>query len=761
MIEEAIQIHGGKPFGDDAKRRIGQLRALSKSWLKKAWRGKESLGPNSRIFAKAQEHLERVNSYCPPSDAEMLGNYIETVELAWHACWRALDFTISGFEKHSPGLSSFLISRGFRAQMSDPTGAKWYPFAFPKIDENGDPLSGSPDQNAVENMLLAIKQGFKPVPGMIVDARWRFYQQILDSQFEWTRIENEDGAGGAHVPSLATNCYFQGYFNFDEARRKFRHQHSYFSNECSVIKSASLKVTDSHFYGGLTVVAPQTENKLVRCSVGNRFHIRNGNVHGGTVSISSANLNEIHFSSKVPMEFVVSDSRSNQLNLDSEGATVSLSRSVFRKCEIRCRYSKLNITETVCRDVIIRSSDSGDRVSSDSTVVSGLCRVVNSRAIKLRLAGVFEATQFEKFRARTATLANSQHGGSKFIDCNFVGSFDARAAQLGVSRFGGCLFNGPALFTDAVFGSEANFSPLVLDDEIIPTQFKTTADFSWRGDSDISSGYFDEVDFSSVIFGDGADFSNRVFRYRTNFNQSKWLGIPRFFNASLNVDTGFAGASFASPQLRVRRDREPRERRIALMESYERAFRELKLKMEANRARHSEDQFHRLEMVSRRLQGRAVPLSERAFSILYDVLCGYGRDFVRPAVCFVSLIVVMAIWYAIAPTISSGDEFHSRFDLSLWMSNSAPHAVASFGEALELSFSNAVRPFRTFGEGFERYLLALSGEEGESCELLVCQNFQGAPAALNKVLSAAQSALSIVFLFLFLLGLRRRFQISD
>jgi len=404
---------------------------------------------------------------------------------------------------------------------------------------------------------------------------------------------------------------------------------------------------------------------------------------------------------------------------------------------------------------------------------------------------------------------------NKFDECVFAKNTNFQYACFGEgTRFSEAKFGLKSNFRDTVFDGSSTFSG---------TEFRAKTNFNnaiFNGPVDFSSidhnkdgmsaggTEFPKINFCNCVFGSSGDFSNRNFKRKSGFNNSVWRGTPIFHGAILNQATSFNGASFPcvdkslwdieidendqealldklsklgfkesktfmeeknelkemmNPPLDQKLFRTKKDflalldisaKKIDDLEIYysnmEDAFRTLKLAMENCRSKIEEFRFYRLELISRRSRTDTtqVPKSETFFSYLYSWSSNYGFNFVKPLVI---LSFVTAIWTS----------FYWALGL-LALDTKSPDRdyaiLSSVGYAAQHSIQNVIRPFSSITTEFS--VNSLPVVSSPSPNSLFLDHVYGEFPLIAVTLSFLESLFGISLIFLFLLSLRRRFQIS-
>ncbi|MDP3906488.1 hypothetical protein [Novosphingobium sp.] len=239
----------------------------------------------------------------------------------------------------------------------------------------------------------------------------------------------------------------------------------------------------------------------------------------------------------------------------------------------------------------------------------------------------------------------------------------------------------------------------------------------WLSASGSGSVFFKMVSIGgdtepSIHFFDGANFTNGLVLPRIDFK--KW-------HAAINRDIEIPQVEFVNPDFYKRQH----------LQAVEGGCRTLRNLYQATGDTVSEQFWHKSELISRHAKGSDKSI-ESCLSILYGWTADYGMSVKRP---FISLCLTWLI-FALTYAYLSGTE---------WIS-----AEVSWKDILEgfsLSF-NRTLPFGAFDADGNAWREALLGDGGSS------------PSIFVRLLNAIQSIMSAIFLFLLVMGIRRKFKIS-
>lgn len=380
----------------------------------------------------------------------------------------------------------------------------------------------------------------------------------------------------------------------------------------------------------------------------------------------------------------------------------------------------------------------------------------------------FSNVDFERDAVLSRCLFSSQaiFNGASFSGGAYFGgaSFSGQAAFVGATFsgqavFSGATFSGEAFFDGAAFSGWASFCDATFSSSSFfrSATFSGWADFNgasfsvggatffvgdvFRGARVSLGAFFDgasfsEADFDGATFSgnagfEGATFSGKVgfegatFSSHAHFGKATFGCETSFVNAEMKDETSFEGAIFKTEppdfngaklhQRTVWRGIEkwplPKNKNEA--GAFIDAYACLKLEMDRLKKHEDDLDFFALELQSRRMllgPWRGWPIW------LYGVLSDYGRSYACP---FLWLLVVAAIGA-----------------VPLVFSDALP-IEKSFG----LSFANTLNIF-----GFRK-------------DFFDAATIEHLPAPL-KILSALQTILGTILLFLFGLGIRNKFRMK-
>lgn len=430
--------------------------------------------------------------------------------------------------------------------------------------------------------------------------------------------------------------------------------------------------------------------------------------------------------------------------------------------------------------------------SFNNAAFSGGCYFAHSNFVS---TGFFDKTTFD---------------GADFSHVTFSSPYPAvfrRATFRGYTRFEDTRFGNEAEFSDTRFEGAAEFKDALFSGEVRFDGAKFDREASFAG----ATPFAKQVDFENATFSDDVNFSDRRFTAHTSFARANFGGVPEFYGADLHNDTTFAGARFRGDQnshamARPRRQwfqnrrmydqrplwkwrrkvmderhfeemmeaethRTPRHlkrRRLRIykyryvlpfalrapgmekvrrehdleIERYEVAYRRLRWLCKQIGSIEYEGMFHALELRAHAERTNTNPTARLA-SIIYQNLSDYGRSIGRPLAWLTAAWVLFATVYLVAfmpPYQNSGPGISAGLCRSIVVRPTGVEILVAAGrEFLPSLFGTASAVNRP--------------------EWLRCA--EGDRPFLFFFLSAIQIVTFILCIALFLIALRRRFQIHD
>ncbi len=733
---------GSKFFPENAKAHLSRLRNLAQSRLNKAFRRLQPLGPDSDLHSDCVEFRSLVQSYVPPSDPALFSLYLDVVETAWWACWASYDFTVEGFNRRfGERLVSRLVSVGLHVK-GDDYGNDWFEGFFPLVDASGRRTDGPFDKGAPRKAIAVMSRvGINDASGVVVPSGSSFgaLHPLADNPVKWAHFTDRLDLVGTEGMQLE-DCLIRGVIqSAGQRQEKFQllgctlhglEVESVGTTDFALIKNfiaegasiGSWRGPDPEQFGtnfvrgDLVLKNCNLEAHEVTFPKQSDGALRAANLHNGAINVRPVANVSLELQNARDVSISV-PAQSNLNAIDITGTTLEM----------------MMCNALVSGDVTIR----GQSESNSSSIEMSGSKIMGSLSIKLLIKQLHMVGTHVESAFSVQKTTNGEKGELLLDKASFGGRVKCEPSVWKVISAKGCLFEKVVEFmdvhsTDAISFRGTRFhGPLRFDQITTGTEHDT-----WVG----------RYDFSDVVFEQDAVFSGRAFLGSTDFGGSTWRGVPDFHQANLHPDTSFVAARFDRPSLRERGRSENKASRDYLMGRYERAFRSLKLKAEALRASGVESMFHRLEMVAKR-ENSTTSNWENALSFAYDALSEYGESFVRPLMWWLiqTLVVGMCFW-------------------ALRLPAGAPSARqwAFVADALVLSFNNSVRPFYSSSAAFDRMTATDFDATWPMNDYwwFVQQTLIEHPVIFRWML-VGQNLFGLLLIFLFLMAIRRRFQISS
>ncbi len=309
-----------------------------------------------------------------------------------------------------------------------------------------------------------------------------------------------------------------------------------------------------------------------------------------------------------------------------------------------------------------------------------------------------------EFRAQTEFASTMFSAEAVFKLSSFSGHVNFRAVEfLNDANFGATTYSEHTNFESAAFSRAAYFVSAVFSQGASFNSCKFHNVANWQ-----SATFADRANFGSAAFLDRSNFLNVVFRAWTNFAAARFeISVPDFRGAIMHEATEWHGITWPKP---------PTNAEMAQKQVYR--YERLKQEMERLKKHEDEQYFFRKELRAKR--GLSVPLSpEWLLNYAYEALSDYGQSLARP------MVGLLVLWVTGRIIFANATHFHG-----IKMKVSA---------AAVLSFVN-ILPFLP-----ER-------------ASIISSNSIGALSNWEHIVSAFQSLVGAVLLFLLLLPLRNRFR---
>ena len=355
-------------------------------------------------------------------------------------------------------------------------------------------------------------------------------------------------------------------------------------------------------------------------------------------------------------------------------------------------------------------------------------------------------------------------GGTFKREASFTGSLwigvanFARANCRGYTTFGGAIFLGPSSFENAIFETEVSYDHAAFEREIrfSSTKFEKLANFQ---DVNFEVKYHDEVNSGRMDFGKanfvgpadftGAKFSTKPIDHSASFLGARFSDLVSFRGCGDHWVAALDEAEIKGRILIDERD-EPEALRIfdnevlpaarnggnnnetgeSLLKELEGGCRTIKVAMGAARNEIMEHRFYRYQLLARREQA-GVPKSERMISHIFDISANYGLSLTKPLIGLFILVLVFTIIYSF-----------------FWNATGQFSETAAM-KSVEMAASRLF-PFGAFEDVSKNWFKSL--EERGAYHYTIFS---------ARIIGSIQSLISLVLIFLFGLGVRRRFKVGE
>lgn len=390
---------------------------------------------------------------------------------------------------------------------------------------------------------------------------------------------------------------------------------------------------------------------------------------------------------------------------------------------------------------------------------------------------LFERAKFRE----TARFRGASFGGA--------GEFERAKFERG-ARFFAARFQGTVVFRMAEFGEGTEFER---------ARFERNAWFfhaTFEGKASFAKATFErDAGFYNTTFGGEVDFLLATFQSYTNFERARFVRSSDFNAIEVKRTFTLAGATFLQVPSFIQANftQAPRldelvvpssasatnfiEQLLERDKSLEARWRSLKRLAEEAKDQSREQEFFKGELKARRWSIDWPWHPVFWFALAYEVLSGFGRSFLRPVFWLLVVIAVFFCLYLEAhPTLADRNE--SGFDW-VWVHAASVYENKSIesieqvvcevpvsgSDAVTAAFSLSVRntlPFAGLGgpEKLNQVYRCLYGVEGTKSAGF--PETRMTPRIPDRVAfyGMAQTLISAVLIFLFLLALRNHFRIK-
>lgn len=744
----------------------------------KIWKAYAELGEGSPLLRNAQSLFNEINQYQTSSDPEAQEEFRKLLFGSWYNLWRSNDFSIEAMDaRRAAGMQ-----RLPRTQINilwDHTvregSATFHHLFAPLFDPESLEYRYLDQGSGMSRARSHLHAGHFSAGFMIGD-------DISKHFWEWFKRTNENSEVEcsylARGPATDVGAFRKSWI--EPGSEPFVNS---MLNEC-VIWGASRVTGEFHF-------SEMHESRFEG----------NLDASGGTLQVSEPSMS---FNSRVNGSVTIGQCSGSETE-------VSVGRFV-KQVRISSNASELfTLTESNCDVEVFENRNKRmltqmmlTRVAGDALISTCGGLEIRTKQCTFRKANLRGFSSIEcvqsvfghDAQADSFTLESTGVYSVSLHECDFKSRIYIHISQpMNDLYITNCSFGGLFVATDLSVSGD-----LV----IYGSEFFGTFNIKSSGANAIST-----ADFGSTAFRSTADFSNVKFEGRCSFDLSSFDENAIFHGSELHQDTSFRGTKFnwqnsvgrleLSKVSRAEKLRHYKRARRALwpnLRSYrkgkllraeklrmrlscrvyedystfqewftrlvrlnqfassqvvkdrnellgeiERAFRTLRQAMEKNNASDQAAIFHQNEMRARhsRLGDGSVPRSEKWIGKVYDFTAEYGASFVRP------LILLAGLWLFCAG--------------AYWLGAPKTSNGSSLVAALVVSAVVMLRPLYQLNPNYK------AGPDDTSNGVIQTSNdliswYITHHEGWFKLGSTIQSLLAVVLVFLVLLAIRRRFQLS-
>lgn len=741
-----------------------ELEAQALAMLHEAWDNPDKLGEKSDICRRATELFYRIRTFASPRGVEgnedLVASFQQALKLSWLAVWRARDYTVNRWSAQSRR-EQWDRANGFSpgSSLMQPYGhVLWSPLHYPLYGRDGEPLE--PPRivgihNFASNLHPAMHEGAmihhqdqlegrksQSFRWALVSTQWEKLRHGSGWDFDfsfWTAnapVFSFQGGGGASLrhSTFLGNTRLSDLIGVEGlgfmAGARFE--------DGLVVRNGAMRSL------GLPAVetGPALELVGLGCSEGVDI-VASPGLKSLSITGASTNLGPgLTLQSTAPVD----------LQIGSAEGGVAIQSLVLTGC----RLGRVS-----CRDFTFQGE-----VFFDDCTVSGHAFWLN---VVFAGKASFNSTRFE----RDLHFENVRFADDVgFDDCEFdIATFDAefegaarfvRSRFAGETSFDGSAFRGPITFGSTEYGA-TTFSG--------PVSFKGGP--SSQGRDTFASARFNGVEFKGPV-----NFRNRTFKDDTSFDGAEFHYPPSFHGSTFHARTSFDRARFLWKDKRqssfwqraiVARVQTWRRRPVnSKVTADNRFFAEAadSFRVATSLAREIDApelafQFHKQELRARhhRSVGGSIPRSEAIVGRLYGALADYGDSFLRPIIWLLISTFSFAWLYN-----SWADERADRSVAAVLASGTIQlkpfsHLDTTFGRLPPAQVTGADNVGISPPSPAEVCAKQLAGEGVTSTSCLLDHVVHAHDVQL-KLFGTLQSLLSVAFIFLAALGLRRKYQVG-
>ena len=391
-------------------------------------------------------------------------------------------------------------------------------------------------------------------------------------------------------------------------------------------------------------------------------------------------------------------------------------------------------------------------------------------------------------------------GAVQFVRANFVNDADFDMVQfLSFATFTEAVFNGAAQFSKALFCQVAEFSEIDFKSSLFfsNAMFVDDAMFSAKAealsnDKEVPKRTMLQAKFTDVLFFGYAEFDNKLFTDEVDFARTAFFERAKFYNCTFHPNTTFTPSRFfavlnkpsfewlsesngsqnqeqvLNKVIRISLgdyaeglrelievqigQRTSKENDEGWFENLEQDFRNLKDAMDRLSATSEKQDFHALELSARlRRSDGTVTILDKMVGYFFRYASDFGRNAARP---LLGILMVFLSSLLFSGLMAEGVSSPTKEKPCIFVF-SGPHCEFS------------PLPEHSSPEGLIwRQLIADSAQKTVfpvfrlKSDLAISQKIDQTFPLRSTALRLLQSGFSISFLFLFLLTIRRRFQLG-
>lgn len=708
-------LEASKKYHAPSMEECDRLLSASKDLLSEAWNNPDDLGVESEIHSQCLRHWQSFDGMQFPLSGDVKEKFKRALWLSWYAVWRARDYSIRGWERKLRGTPLERSPDGDEARQLFLhhiylEGESWPMSHAPPFDRDGNPVELPEyhfglDQPFLDDPLLW--EGWMMRPGYDHRIKFRVEHELSWCYFAPDAVAKYGNYRSCWLDQVNTTLWkkLSGCVVERGIRQSGNTRKDLELNNTIFFSKPIFQINNE--------VPPEMLNSI-RCEDGACIKFANGlpeTVHfEGMLGIKS-------------LDVLLPESGPLSFSFKNVNLQLSISRPGSSRSNVIDSLSLSNFKGHLS----LRNFGGNDLNIEHSCLSADFYRVSLSTCDMVRSTLVPEAVL--KSASLGLQLSDVDLRSFNLEGCELIGDIVAnKVVEIGDLTVRECTASGSILMEEVRFSG-----PIVLSGGETPNTFSGVVDISCSTNGE--NRWIKAADFRRSVFEQGLNLTNRKFDGTLNFTGAVFHGPLLMHGTEIHQDTRFSRTKFDwSSWVRQMKSDEKKDAYADLSSS----FRTLRQAMEANHAHSEVANFHTLQLRTRNhLIHGAADIFERVVGNFYHLIGNYGTSFVRPLVGLFALWLATILFYILA----LGDR-------------------ARISDIADAAMSTTLRPFLTFSPIYGRDAGSLEDSVCLSNGFEIIRYLGTRYEFAFAFASLLQSVLSLAFLFLFLLAIRRKYQLS-